>query len=193
MWIYDNRIADDEEAEQVTLLELIESVIMANGVRVILLDNLMTAMDLEPGMDSSDKYDRQSIFCKALARIALKYNVLIIMVAHKRKAAGAETNDTVSGSADIVNLASIVISYERPHIPSGMSAEAAEDLKKKRVLKVSKNRLTGDVTDGDGILLSYDPRTKRIYRSNGELKRRYNWDDAWYDPAAMTNQSELPF
>ena len=212
VWIYDNRIADDEESEQIRLVELLESVIVQNGVRVILLDNLMTAMDLEPDGTSQDKYDRQSRFCKTLARMAIKHNVLIVMVAHKRKASGGETvNDNVSGSADIVNLASIVISYERIQIPDFEAmkdpkrrreqltdflikyrAADLEEVKQKRILFVSKNRLTGDVTD-DGILLEYDPATKRIFRTNGERKRRYNWDDAFLDPKAVTDQGVLPW
>lgn len=170
VWIYDNRIAADEDEEQVKLIELIEDVVSQKGVRVILLDNLMTAMDLEPEIGSQDKYDSQSIFIKKLARLALKHDVLIILVAHKRKMGSSEVNDTVAGSADIVNLASIVISYERG---------SKDDEEGTRRLRVTKNRLFGALTSGKGILLDFDKPSKRIYvhGSNGERKRRYGWEE----------------
>ena len=165
-WIYDNRIATDEETEQTKLISLLEDVIQRNGIRVILLDNLMTAMDLEPDGTSADKYERQSGFMKKLARIAMRHNALIIMVAHKRKMGSNETNDTVSGSADIVNLASIVMSYERGKPEDGDNI---------RWLKVTKNRLTGDVTSG-GIKLQFDDASKRIHETIAAPTWRYAWE-----------------
>ena len=205
-WIYDNRIATDEETEQEKLINLLEDVIQRNGIRVILLDNLMTAMDLEPDGTSFDKYDRQSTFMKKLARIATNRNVLIILVAHKRKMTSSETNDTVSGSADIVNLASVVISYERPFIPVFTENKAGAEAKQKflqiygvdsieeveamRVLKVTKNRLTGDVTSGSGILLEFDGKSKRIHERMTESTWKYAWE---FMAEAESEQLELPF
>ena len=164
-WIYDNRIATDEETEQAKLVELLEEVIERHAVRVILLDNLMTALDLEPDKGAADKYDGQSLFMKKLTRIALKHGVLIILVAHKRKNGSSETNDTVSGSADIVNLASIVLSYERGSKDDGDGV---------RWLKVSKNRLFGVLNDG--IKLEYNEQSKRIHEADAEPAWHYGWE-----------------
>lgn len=182
VWIYDNRIVDDEEAEQSKLIELIEAVIIQKGVRVILLDNLMTAMDLEPDGSTQDKYDRQSAFIKKLARLALKHNVIIFLVAHKKKGWYSEVNESVSGSADIINLASIVISYERG---------GAEDPPDMRWLKVSKNRLYGRLIAG--IRMEFDLMTKRIYEegNTGEKNRWYGWEDEWFQKDE--EQLELPW
>lgn len=179
LWIYDNRLDMDEEEEQLKLIDLIEAVVESKGVRVVLLDNLMTALDLEPDGTSSDKYDRQSNLIKKLARSALEHNILIILVAHKKKSAGMDTNDSVSGSADIVNLASIVISYERG---------AKEDPGNVRWLKVTKNRLYGILID-TGIKMDFDPMTKRIFEdgNTGEKNRCFNWEDEWFNP------EDLPF
>lgn len=168
-WIYDNRIVTDEEDEPTKLITLLEDVIQRNGVEVILLDNLMTAMDLEPDGTSADKYDRQSQFMKKLARIATSYNVLIILVAHKRKMGSSEANDTVSGSADIVNLASVVLSYERGNEKEG-------DGENIRWLKVTKNRLSGDTTRGSGIKLEFDATSKRIHETLAEATWEYSWE-----------------
>jgi hypothetical protein len=185
-FIYDNRIAENDDDEQIKLLELIEDVILQKGVSVILLDNLMTALDLDPGA-AQDKYDRQGVFMKRLARLALKHNVLIILVAHKRKMMSSEVNDTISGSADIVNLASIVLSYERG---------GKEDDAKMRFLKVTKNRLFGELTFGKGIELEFDARSKRIYEkgNNGQLRRHFNWEPNPYrDFMSEYEGKELPF
>lgn len=170
VWIYDNRIVGDDEEEHAKLLDLTQAVIEQKGVRVILLDNLMTAMTLEPDQTSQDKFDRQGAFVEKLAKIALKHEALIILVAHKRKMGSGDTNDMVAGSSDIVNLASIILSYERGK---------QEDPMNTRRLKVTKNRLFGSLTNADGILLDFDPASKRIYahQNNGELKRHYNWEE----------------
>lgn len=167
-WIFDNNGIPDEDAEQERLADLLETVIERCGVRVILLDNLMTALDLEPGT-ASDKYDRQSDFVKKLTRLAVSHNVLIILVAHKRKMGAGEVNDTVSGSADIVNLASIVMSYERG------DAKSKEDTSDNiRYLRVTKNRLTGELHKG--IKLTFDPCSKRIHEVGSQPTWQYSWE-----------------
>ena len=179
-WIYDNKIATDEEVEQIKLIELLNDNIQRNGIRVILLDNLMTAMDLEPGT-AADKYERQSGFMKKLARIAMKHNALIILVAHKRKMGATETNDTVSGSADIVNLASVVISYERGKKEDGDNI---------RWLRVTKNRLTGDTTGDGGIKLEFNEKSKRIHETIAAADWHYSWEFTAHEEE---KQMELPW
>lgn len=162
-FLYDNRTVEGDEKE--SLLAITENVILQYGVDVILLDNLMTALDLEQGT-AFDKYDRQSLFVKKLSRIALKYNVLILLVAHKRKNNfTANENDEISGSGDISNLATITIAYEK-----GKDLHPGQ-----RLLKVSKNRLFGK-TETKGFVLDYDEKSKRIYGDGDELGVDYGWD-----------------
>lgn len=165
IWIYDNSICSEDTD---SLVSFFEEMIIQYGVRVLLVDNLMTALDLAE-IDSQDKYDGQSKFMKQFTRLALQYNVLVLMVAHKRKDNGStSTNDNVSGSADITNLASIVLSYERGKEKDGYT----EDM---RCLKVTKNRLFGKIKT-DGIKTQYDERSKRIYTLEAERDRSYIWD-----------------
>lgn len=170
-FLYDNRIVEGDEKE--SLLAITENVIMQYGVDVVLLDNLMTALDLEQGT-AFDKYDRQSLFVKKLSRIALKYNVLILLVAHKRKNNfTTNENDEISGSGDISNLATITIAYEK-----GKDLHPGQ-----RLLKVSKNRLFGK-TETKGFVLDYDEKSKRIYGDGDELGFDYGWDknnDSWVE------------
>lgn len=169
IWVYDNTVISEDDDEG--LLDLLERVINQYGVRVILIDNLMTGLDLERS-DTVDKYEKQSLFMKKLARMALQFNVLIMLVAHKRKDTGSTlVNDSVSGSADITNLASIVLSYERSK-KDGNGKAITDD---QRLLKVTKNRLFGNINT-EGFTMSYDPDTKRIYMTHDELVREYTWE-----------------
>lgn len=162
-FLYDNSMIEGEERE--SLLETIENVIMQYGVQVILIDNLMTALDLDMAK-GFDKYDRQSLFVKKVARLALKHNVLILLVAHKRKNNfSTNENDEISGSGDISNLATVTLAYEK----------GKDLLPKQRLLKVAKNRLFGKI-ETQGFTLNYDEKSKRIYGSLSELEFDYGWD-----------------
>jgi hypothetical protein len=107
------------------------------------------------------------LFVKKLARVALKYNALILLVAHKRKNNfSSNENDEVSGSGDITNLAMITIAYEKD-----------KDIElSQRLCKVSKNRLFGK-TNTEGYVLNYDEKSKRIYGSGDDLYRAYGWEE----------------
>ena len=186
IWLYDNTDFTDDDDD--TLSALLEQVINQYGVRVILIDNLMTAMDLEKGL-GHDKYEKQSLFVKKMARIALEYDVLIILVAHKRKDNGfTEVNESVSGSLDIINLASIVLSYERPS--KKMLENDSSITKDDRMLKITKNRLFGNI-DTYGTVTSYDYASKRIYSNDFEHKREYGW--AKEDPFKQVELEPAPF
>lgn len=162
-FLYDNSAIDGDEKE--SLVITVENVIMQYGVKVILLDNLMTAIDLESNQ-ATDKYEKQSLFVKKLARLALRHNVLILLVAHKRKNNFSQNeNDEISGSGDISNLATITIAYEKD-----------KDIDvSQRLCKVSKNRLFGR-TETNGYVLEYDEKSKRIYGQGDDVNREYSWN-----------------
>ena len=113
VFIYDDSIVDDEQEETIVLTKLIEDAIKRCGVDFIIIDNLMTALELEHNGEDS-KYDQQSTFVKKLARIARTFNVVLVLVAHMRKNnSNRNGNDEVAGSSDISNLASITLMYEK--------------------------------------------------------------------------------
>lgn len=186
-YIYDNSIVESDETED--LLKTIELAIRQNGVEVILIDNLMTAMYLDEEK-GSDKYDKQGRFVRKLTRLALNYEVLIILVAHVRKNSfGGDANDEVSGSADITNLAGYVLSYSRgteQDIEKGIIEES------QRFLKLSKNRLTGKLMMG-GLKLDYDEKSKRIYAERDGLNRNFIWEDGELSYFNSLDDSDNPF
>jgi archaellum biogenesis ATPase FlaH len=184
-FIYDNQIVDDDEKED--LLKTIVQSIQQHNTKVILIDNLMTAMYIDEKR-GTDKYDQQGQFVRALTKIALQYDCLILLVAHRRKNSfTTDANDEVSGSGDITNLAGLVLSYDR-----GAKADFDAGMNEgQRKLIVAKNRLFGKI-DLNGIILDYDEKSKRIYGTDDDIDRQFGWDksDGFFD---IDDDVELPF
>lgn len=163
-YLFDETSIDEEDDEDGDILKLAEDSIMRNGCDVILMDNLMSGLDLAMSSER-DKYERQSKFVRALARMARTYNVLVILVAHMRKNnAGMNGNDEVGGSSDVTNLASLTLMIDKE-----------KDNENGRVLKLWKNRLFGKVNT-EGWKIQYDERSKRIYQFESDLQKTYSWE-----------------
>ena len=163
-YIYDNSWIPDDLREIESLPDTIEKAIKQYGVRLVCIDNLMTAM--ETVSDNSQLNLAQSNFVGKLKKIAVKYDVAIILVAHPRKSNDSITNDDVSGSSDITNKADVVMSYQR--------VDGSESCDGK--LFVTKNRLFGKYAVGDkAVLLRYNDATKRIFPDGGGT-RKYGWE-----------------
>ena len=149
-FIYDTSQLTNEKRP---LESIIEQQIKQYNCRFILIDNLM--MSIGHMTEGSTKFEKQETTVKTLASLAQKYNAIILLVAHKRKTDprfASDENDDVLGASEITNLAGIVLSYERTR---------AQDDKFPRVVKVTKNRLTGNI-DLKGIGCWFDEQSKRI-------------------------------
>jgi hypothetical protein len=99
--------------------------------------------------------------------MAKSTNTLVILVAHKRKAGAIEqnTNDDVSGSSDITNLAMLTLSY-------GKSKDVMDT---QRQLSVTKNRLFGKLGKWT---MEYDERCKRIYGEFDSSSGGKTWNNS---------------
>lgn len=147
VFIYDNTAVPDENEG---LLKIISNAILKYGIKLVCIDNLMTAMDIDI---SSDLYRAQSSFVKKLANLAKEYNVAIILVAHPKKGDDF-TNDSVSGSSDITNAADVIMAYQR---------NKSDDNSYDSTVIVTKNRLTGKhITADRPVKLAYSTTSKRI-------------------------------
>ena len=161
LWIYKNTFSDDTEEKPVSEIILDAT---KQGFRFIIVDNLMTALDDDTRVDL---YRAQTILVKQLVRIAKAKDVIIVLVAHQRKNQGTVRNaDDVAGSANITNLADVVISFGRPK-----EKEASYD----REIKIQKNRLTGRI--GKTIPLWYQESSRRI----SDVDEYFGWPFGWED------------
>ena len=110
-------------------------------------------------------YMLQSAFVGKLSRLAKRYNAVIMLIAHPRKGSG-ESNDDISGSGDVGNKADIVMYYDRDN---------DRDMDDLRVLRVTKNRLTGKL----GTVDMWFSESKRISDTEGHFEKNYlDWTDA---------------
>ena len=166
-FIYDNNWIPDDGGEFESLPETIEKVIKQYGVRLVCIDNLMTAM--ETVQENDQLYLAQSNFVGKLKKIAVKYDVVVILVAHPRKTKLEFDNDDVAGSADITNKADVVMSYQR--VENDDSCDST--------LSITKNRLFGKYANKENaIKLFYSEKTKRIF-PYGQYPRRYGWENGF--------------
>lgn len=175
--IYDNTMIDDDD-ERRGLLKIIEEVIQQYGMRVILIDNLMTAMIMDVN-EGTNEYAKQTDFVNKLRKIAIRYNAMILLVAHMRKnSSGDASNDEVAGSSNITNLAMLTISYDRDK-----KLESDE-----RYIRLLKNRLFGKL-ETDGIKVQYDEKSRRIFGDGDDP----NFDYGFNPLNAETYQIESEF
>jgi RecA-family ATPase len=151
--------------------------------RVILIDNLMTAIEDDLAYDL---YRQQSAFVRKCVKLTKDLKILIFLVVHPRKMNGRDhfSNDDVSGSSNITNLADLTLNYTR----------TAKDFQTDapRVLQLTKNRINGTMIF-DGIPLYYEEESKRIEETPYPTKvKKYGWEDeeVWSD---TDNLDDIPF
>lgn len=176
-YVFDNGFVPDVDAEFESIITTVERAIKQYDIRFVCIDNLMTAMDVVDKQDNL--YLAQSNFVGQLKKIAVKYNIVVLLVAHPRKSNTDFTNDDVSGSADITNKVDVVMSYSR--------AKDSDECDGK--LQITKNRLTGKLAKD--IELLYSAKTKRIFGMTSNL-RRYGWEGTDTGNQHSDNY-ELPF
>lgn len=199
LYIYDVEDGDGDDGTGDTLFSVLLNGIKQYGIRFIIIDNLMTAMDNDGHLDINEA---QTKFTKRLARIAQDHDVIIILIVHPRKSkvGGGFTNDDISGSSNIVNRAHKTIRYARPDkefIDRDSKLWMKESLGScpHRVLTVLKDRITGK-TLTDGIVMYFEETTKRIWdgRSSTGFGWRLKWeDDLTEEEQFLNDMDDIPF
>ena len=166
VYIYDNSIVKEDEGEEI--IKTLENAIKQYGCRILMIDNLMTAIsdDLR-----NDLYRQQSAFVRALANMAKQYGVIVLLVVHPRKAQGSSDfkNDDVAGSSNIINLADVVLRYAEP--------KEDDERRPDRILQITKNRKGGGL-NFEGIALWYDEPSKRISETKGKFDWKMGWEQS---------------
>ena len=157
-WLYDNTLPGSYEPE--ALLSMMKQVHRQYGVKVFLLDNLMSLQ-----IAGRDMYRAQSELVGNFVSFAKQTGTHVHLVCHPRKTGEAEIEgDDISGSGDILNRADNGFSLKRRGAdPTGK--QVAE-------LKILKSRSTG--ARGD-IGLNYDPTCRRF----AGIGQPHNWQYGW--------------
>lgn len=186
-FIYDNNYISDGSSEFESLPETIERAILQYNVQLICIDNLMTAM--ERVTEQNNLYLAQSNFVGRLKAIAMKYSVVILLVAHPKKGQANEyqdDNELIAGSADITNKADIILRYER--------AENQDD-DANGLIKVTKNRILGllRTTKESAVRTFYSVKCKRITDIRAKGEKVYGWEKQFDDYQDYKLSDELPF
>lgn len=161
IFLYDTDalVNTEDDGVEKDLLGKVRKAIVQYGCRFIVIDNLMTALDDNL---SFDIYRQQAVFVKKLKRLAARFGVVILLIAHPKKASkdskGFE-NDDVLGSSNITNFADIILRYD---VPSKKEQDANS-----RILELTKGRRDGRKGK---FAMFYDFKSKRISDSEIKLK-----------------------
>ena len=184
LFVYDDTDLTEDDDETDALVEIMEEAILQKNCELILIDNLMTAME-ESAPTNEALYRKQSEFVGKMAKMARRLNVIILLIAHPRKTFGNYlSNDDVSGSADITNKASIVMTYSRI-VRDGEEMDPTE-----RRLSIIKNRLTGKLGD---VHVYYSEESKRIVGPDKDFRKCYIMPDFNTDVEINDEEMEIPY
>ena len=155
---------EKEDVKASELLKKMEEVARREGVRVFIIDNLLT-LDLE--CKENEEYTKQKEFVKKLKEFAEKFNSIVHLVAHPRKVSGKISKEDVGGSGSITNLAHYVLGVHR------VSEKEDEEVSHDCELLMLKDRHTG--TGYKEYELLYSKNRRRFYKTNYELDRDYEF------------------
>ena len=183
LFLYNKDTVEEGKSEMESLLDTIEEAVITKDVRFVLIDNLMTVVSAN---NNEALYRSQSKFVDNLCKMAQKYQIFIMLIAHPRKKSQKDdtfTSDDVSGSGDITNRVDIVMSYDRVIARDGES-----EFSPKRKMSITKNRLFGRTTDKyNEIYLYFDEGSKRISDVQGQYR---NYLDKFED---VSEELDIPF
>ena len=180
---------DEEENSEDKLFESMELCATKKGLRLFIIDNLMT-VQLH---DMQDGNKAQTDFVNKLIKFAMKYDVAVVMVAHPRKMqTGYDIGlFDIAGSQNIVNLATRTIGLKR------VKDDVKNNPKEKYygydvVISVIKDRIFGSQKE---IPVHYDTVDRRFYSNYDEFDRIYKWDNKKYTgkiPYPLDNKEQFP-
>jgi len=177
VFVYD----DDKDFSANSILNKLETVVRKFGVKVAVLDNLLT-IDLQ--CKQEDLWQEQQKFMVRLINFASKYNILIVLVAHPKKTAEFRrlTSDDVGGSGSLTNLCHYVLAVHRYTAKEKAGTKDGRGNYKKGfnpkkhdvVIDLFKNRLTGHANKE--IELYFDYMSYRFFDVPKMLWKRYGWN-----------------
>lgn len=180
LFLYNNNYGSKWQQLFADVKELVDK----EGVQLIVLDNLMA---LQIDNYEGDKYTQQTKFINDLKEYAKAKNVHVLLVCHPRKEGIFLRKESISGTADLTNLADSVFIIHR--IGKDFEQRAGEFfgkdkvipyLKYNSVIEVCKNRSMGVIDLLVGMY--YEVESRRLKNEISE-NIVYGWQE---QPAQLT-------
>lgn len=168
---------DEEENSEDKLFESMELCATKKGLRLFVIDNLMT---VQLHANNSDMNKAQTDFMNRLIKFAMKYDVAVICVTHPRKLqSGMDIGlFDIAGSQNIVNLATRTISLKRVK-EEDKNSPSHKYYGYDVIISIIKDRIFGSVKE---IPVYYDKIDRRFFSNYDEFDRVYGWDkNKYYD------------
>lgn len=192
LFLYNNSYGSKWEQLFNDIKELVES----EGVQLVVLDNL-AALCID-GYDSGT-YANQTKFILDVKDYAKQKNIHIILVAHPRKQNDFLRKESISGTADLTNIADNVFLIHRVGQDFVKRAgdflgegKVQEYVSFSNVLEVAKNRQMGVVDHLVGMY--YEMESRRLKNSIAE-HIVYGWQDGVVEVEQNTEETQqtIPF
>jgi archaellum biogenesis ATPase FlaH len=174
LFLYNNSYGSDWQQLFHDIKELVEQ----RGVQLVLIDNL-AALSID-GYDG-EKWSRQTKFILDVKDYAKQKNIHIVLVCHPRKENFFLRKESISGTADLTNIADNVFLLHRVGKDFETRAgeffgkdKASEYMQYGNVLEVAKNRQFGVVDHLVGLY--YEQESRRLKNSIAE-HIIYGWQE----------------
>ena len=192
LFLYNNSYGNNWQQLFNDIKELVES----EGVQLIVIDNL-AALSIESY--DSGTYANQTKFILDVKDYAKQKNIHVILVAHPRKQNDFLRKESISGTADLTNIADNVFLIHR--VGQDFQKRAGDFLGEGKiqeylgfsnVLEVAKNRQMGVVDHLVGMY--YEMESRRLKNSIAE-HIVYGWQEEHnvYEQPKDESQSTMPF
>lgn len=192
LFLYNNNYGSKWQQLFADVKELVDK----EGVQLIVLDNLMA---LQIDNYEGDKYTQQTKFINDLKEYAKAKNVHVLLVCHPRKEGIFLRKESISGTADLTNLADSVFIIHR--IGKDFEQRAGEFFGKDKVLpylkynsviEVCKNRSMGVIDLLVGMY--YEVESRRLKNEISE-NIVYGWQEQpaqlIFEPTPESDVSDL--
>lgn len=164
----------------------IKEIVEDKGINLVIIDNL-AALNIEDY--EGEKYSKQTKFILDVKEYAKAKNIHVLLVAHPRKQNDLLRKESISGTADLTNIADNLFlihrtgkDFERRGAEFFGEEKTQQYMEYSAVLEVAKNRQFGVVDHLVGMY--FEPESRRLKNSIAE-HIVYGWEEA-------PTQVELP-
>lgn len=179
---------DQEKPSESNLIGSITYLAKYKGIRLVVLDNLMTMITDNP---TDNEYQKQKYLVNNLKNLAKKYELVIILVAHANKKSKENKEPNmfdVSGASEIVNLSDYVLKTVRNVTIDKNTGEEENH----NSIHILKNRIEG--IQGVYLKTYFDDMRKRFYTDSAvELEKDFGYNPKSKQQKFKEVDANIPF